>query len=378
MAFLFSRFFLLTGIVAASFTAGAIDLSTIDLSHQYDPEAPIRLQYRVIQEGGKFTVHLNVEFDSLSEWSREFMLQAGYQSEGHRVFTPEIIETGNSNVSWHGKLVFTTASSEQLLIIRYASDFDFYFDIPLMNGNLAFPSFYVSSKEEMILSSFLPTNEIAWSSTEKIHISEYPNKFGPADAPMEEMKALAPSIFEDTTFFASDSLNLKDFQLYYFKNDTLADVGLALLKVPPYYPSLKKINELIHPLKYITTEAEYRTLLRSSRPKKTFDEFWLNTYGTKFRARNAIRKYFRGVELANEYFTGIKEGWKTDQGMIFIVYGTPIEMYRNGRTETWVYENEEYEFIKVSTLFGPIYALRKDKKFEKDWYKQVGDIRRGD
>ena len=64
--------------------------------------------------------------------------------------------------------------------------------------------------------------------------------------------------------------------------------------------------------------------------------------------------------------------------MIFIIFGTPIEMYRTDRGETWIYENEEFEFIKVSTLFGDIYALRKDKKHEKEWYRQVGDIRRGE
>ena len=63
-------------------------------------------------------------------------------------------------------------------------------------------------------------------------------------------------------------------------------------------------------MKYITTEAEYRILKKSTTPIKVFDEFWINTYGTKFLARNAIRKYFKSVEYANEYFTHIKEGWK--------------------------------------------------------------------
>ena len=53
-------------------------------------------------------------------------------------------------------------------------------------------------------------------------------------------------------------------------------------------------------------------------------------------------------------------------------------MYRTDQGEVWVFEDEPFEFIKVSTLFGDIYPLRKDKKYEKEWYRQVGDIRRGE
>ena len=71
-------------------------------------------------------------------------------------------------------------------------------------------------------------------------------------------------------------------------------------------------------------------------------------------------------------------GQSSDQGMILIIYGTPLEMYRTNIGETWIYEEQEFEFLKVSTLFGPIFALRKDKKYEKDWYKQVGRLRKGE
>lgn len=358
--------------------AFSLNLTRIDLSHQYDPDAPVKLQYRVTQFGGKYTIHLFAQLDSTSLWSQDFLIQGGYESEDHRDLFPEISVLEESDMVWRGSVTFEPLETENLLIVKWGGDFNFYFDIPLSNGSLPFPSYYPISNANPITTPYLLTQKMDWSDKKAIQVTEYRNSFGPADAPMDEMKALAPRMTEDSVFFLSDSVELKDYKLYYFKNDSLADVGIPLFKTPPYYPRMVKMPELIAPLKYLTTEAEYKTLTRSTRPKKTFDEFWINTYGTKFRARNAIRKYYKGVEYANEYFTTIKEGWKTDQGMILIVYGTPIEMYRSDRGETWIYEDEEFEFIKVSTLFGPVYALRKDKRYEKDWYRMVGDLRRGD
>lgn len=360
------------------FFASAIDLTNEDLSHQYDPDAPVQMTFRVSQKGNVLTVHFTAKADSLDLYQVAFYAQGGYESSEHRELSPTISTIEKTNQDWIGSFTVSPNDNEGLLVVEFTSDFPFYFDIPLRNGLLPFPSFYPFVGENPVTTSYLPTLDFTWSELQKIQVFEYPNRFGPAEAPMEEMKALAPIMNEDTVFFMEDSVRLKDYKLYYFKDDTLADVGVTLFKVPPYYPSMRKIGELVAPMKYITTEAEYRALLRSNRKKRTFDEFWINTYGTKFRARNAIRKYFQGVENANRYFSVIKEGWKTDRGMIFIIYGTPIEMYRNERGEKWVYEDEEFEFIKVSTLFGDIYALRKDKRYEKDWYRQVGDIRRGE
>ena len=63
--------------------------------------------------------------------------------------------------------------------------------------------------------------------------------------------------------------------------------------------------------------------------------------------------------------------------MVLIIYGTPIEMYRDGFRETWIYEDIEFDFIKISTLFGSIYALKKDKKYEDHWFKTIGNLRLG-
>ena len=368
-----------TFLVGISVSGYALNISRIDLSHQYDPDAPVKASYRVMQAGDKITIFLLIQADSIGGWTREYLIQDGYESEDHQNITPDtFIVESNSNV-WRGHISFTIPQKGNLLILKLGGvDFNFYFDIPLINGRMTFPSFYPITEDRSIITPFLPTNKLNWNVSNAIHTTSYSDDFEPAEAPMEEMKALVPTVLENGTFMYKDSSQLKDYDFYTFRTDSTSSSTITLLKTPPYYPSFRLIHELIGPMKYITTEIEYRTLIQSNRPKTTFDEFWINTFGTKFRARNAIRKYFKSVEYANEYFTNFKQGWKTDRGMIFIVYGTPIEMYRTATNEIWVYEKEEFEFLKVSTLFAPIFALRKEAKYEKDWYKEVGRLRKGE
>lgn len=359
-------------------TVKAVDLTKVDLSHQYDPNAPVKLVSRVVQMGNEITVYLDVNMDSSSTWAREFFLQSGYDSPEDVLLNPAVNQIQSDPTIWRASITFPAPAREDLLVIRLASEFEFYFDIPLRNSRLPFAAFIPLSKGKPVLTNYLPSSSLHWTTDQTMLVSSYNDISGPAEAPMEEMKALAPILAEDTLFVMQDSTFLEDYDFYFFRQDSASDNGLTLLKTPPYYPSFRLIGELIGPMRYLTTDAEYRALTQSSKPKRTFDEFWINTYGTKFRARNAIRKYFEAVENANRFFTVYKPGWKTDQGMVYIVFGTPIEMYRTDNSERWVYEDIEFEFIKVSTLFGSVYALRKDRKYEKDWYDEVGRIRKGE
>lgn len=92
-------------------------------------------------------------------------------------------------------------------------------------------------------------------------------------------------------------------------------------------------------------------MFRSKNPKESFDSFWMNTYSTKSRARNAIRKYYNWIENANTLFTDFKPGWKTDRGMMYIVFGKPNEVYRTGSLEEWYYDDgSAFEFTIISTF----------------------------
>jgi len=87
-----------------------------------------------------------------------------------------------------------------------------------------------------------------------------------------------------------------------------------------------------------------------------------------------IRKYFRSGELANNFFGSYKEGWKTDMGMTYIIFGPPDEVYRTGNTEIWTYKNMKSRLIfnRAPSIYSPDnFVLQRDKRLMEPWYYTI-------
>lgn len=92
------------------------------------------------------------------------------------------------------------------------------------------------------------------------------------------------------------------------------------------YPAVSSARELARPLIYLMGEGDHEDLMKisdSDSLKRAMDRFWLKNVGNTHRARDVIQMYYQRVEEANKQFSNFKEGWKTDLGMIYILFGTP-------------------------------------------------------
>ncbi|HRR93724.1 MAG TPA: GWxTD domain-containing protein, partial [Bacteroidales bacterium] len=80
--------------------------------------------------------------------------------------------------------------------------------------------------------------------------------------------------------------------------------------------------------------------------------------GNVEKARELIRIYYTRTLFANYYFTSWKEGWRTDRGMIYIIYGPPDKLYKSNEAETWGYRKPS-----VQSKWGPRYSVKEDYLF---------------
>ncbi len=168
------------------------------------------------------------------------------------------------------------------------------------------------------------------------------------------------------------------------QSDTTNKKGLTLFKFSPNFPRIVNANGLIDPLRYICSTAEYNELLSSDTPKISVDEFWLSKASSKDRARELIKQYYNRVENANKYYTSHKEGWKTDRGMISIIFGSPTLIRRTPNSETWIY-GEENNLISLNFIFrkreNPFsandYKLERSSTYKSSWYRAVDTWRAG-
>jgi GWxTD domain-containing protein len=209
-------------------------------------------------------------------------------------------------------------------------------------------------------------------------ISYYNDNF-PAAVPgfSEGMGRVARSMVVDSTFsFNTDEpISFNQTGLYLIQNDTSATTGFTF-RVEDDYPRLSKIESLADPLIYVCTKQEFERMKQAKGDKKAFDRVVLSITHDTERARKFMRSYFKRVELANEFFTSYKEGWKTDRGMIYIVFGLPDQVYKFTDREVWSYKNSlfkiSFDFVKSGTLFDPEnFVLVREKKFQETWYEVI-------
>jgi GWxTD domain-containing protein len=170
---------------------------------------------------------------------------------------------------------------------------------------------------------------------------------------------------------------------YHFQSDTTGREGITLYRFSEGYPELTTTNDLVSPLRYITTQNEYEDILSAGDRKVAVDNFWLNSAGNELRARNLIQRYYNNVLMANRYFTSYHEGWKTDRGLIYIIFGRPTVVYRGEGLEEWVYGEPEnrnslrFSFVKVINPFShDDYMLLRSSTFKEAWYINVQRWRR--
>ncbi len=142
-------------------------------------------------------------------------------------------------------------------------------------------------------------------------------------------------------------INFPEEGSYIIRTDSLNESGLLVQQFGNNFPDIKTYHEMTGPMAYLTSVDEYRQIISSYKVKVEIDNFWLKAAGTTEKARELIKIYYNRVKYANVYFTSDREGWKTDRGMIYILFGPPPKLYKSNNEEKWVYtqSNQEVPFI---------------------------------
>jgi GWxTD domain-containing protein len=113
--------------------------------------------------------------------------------------------------------------------------------------------------------------------------------------------------------------------------------GLSLYSYNKTFPKILNTEEMINCTSYIMNKEEFEKCTNSHKKKIAIDNFWLSIGGTNEKALELIKLYYGRVYEANKYYTSYTQGWKTDRGMIHIVFGQPSAIYKNKKDEIWVY-----------------------------------------
>jgi len=186
--------------------------------------------------------------------------------------------------------------------------------------------------------------------------------------------------------FKFGSIGKGNYRFKIFESDKEIFKGRDFAIKSANYPTVKTPEEYARPLAYIMSEGKYRDLIaiqNSDSLKKAVDRFWLKNIGSVSKTKEVIRLYYSRVEEANKMFSNFKEGWKTDRGMIYILFGPPWNKKSDLRNDDiqWSYSNDHYasplNFVfseaRDQTAFFPFenYILKRNDSYFNLQYQQI-------
>ena len=146
------------------------------------------------------------------------------------------------------------------------------------------------------------------------------------------------------------------------------ELTLKFRMVWPTMPfSLRDIDYALEALRYVTTEDQLDSLRRGSMEsrRKNLEEFWRKRDKTPGTAFNEVEtEYYRRVDHASRNFGTLRlpDGFRTDRGRIYVLYGPPTSTERSldpeaGFQEVWVYGHLNRKFTFVDQNKSGNYVL---------------------
>ena len=159
------------------------------------------------------------------------------------------------------------------------------------------------------------------------------------------------SIFTDLSY--TFTVRLKD-----EKKQDEKSVELVVLK-PGISSFVTDIDIALDQMKYILTSEERNELKKSNKIEKEqlFKKFWNDRDPSgETLANELMDEYYIRVGYTIKQYSGFQDGWKTDMGMIYILFGPPDEKkrfsdYSNQKSfESWYYFtiNKSFRFVDVN------------------------------
>jgi len=132
--------------------------------------------------------------------------------------------------------------------------------------------------------------------------------------------------------------------------------------------SVKNVSMALEQMNYILTTEERKELrgLKNSQKEKFFKKIWAKRDPDVTTKENELMiEYYKRVAFAEKNFSrGASGGWKSDMGMIYMLFGKPDDISKSMNPqqsynfETWYYFQINEEFIFIDEYGFGNYRLR--------------------
>jgi|GEM_PF-5480645 len=143
------------------------------------------------------------------------------------------------------------------------------------------------------------------------------------------------------------------------------------------YPTPEVLREGLAAVRYFSSRDEYQRIIESKNQWVEYNNLWVRTAGDTLRAAERSVMFQSGITRANELFTDFSAGSLTDRGMIWMMFGSPDQVWQDNNTETWSYNSNawrptlKFNFYKVTGHYGETWILKRTLFYGPFWQRQV-------
>ena len=250
------------------------------------------------------------------------------------------------------------------------------------NNSILFRNYFYPTEQLAIIYNKKP-NAIIIGKNYKTVFPVSPPPFSlsnPKPFDFDDYYDLGVQLVNDTIHFEASEAGIYHFGV----NKDQRYSGLTLFQYSEDFPEVNTTEEMLDPLRFLTSRKEYSKMKQYQDHKKAVDQFWMSTTSDPEKAKKMVKGYYSRVEAANYYYTSYKEGWKTDRGIIFLVFGPPNLVYRSLTGESWTYGEQSnyksltFNFTKINNPFtNNDYVLQRSTVYKNPWYRAIDSWRQG-
>lgn len=378
-------------------------MSSAEISYLYNEQNEFLVQHRVASDGSSVKVYLKFILNSgnvrISDYRLTYDLRSSYIDE-KKVNSSVVLDSANIiDVAFRQFVYafeFEKLDSDGLLVIdiyNVARDKHSNVDIPLSVKDWTpapflffeadrdvpyFASYINKSYPIRVMSPFdanasYEVNGITNNQPVALPPFDDSEKEGPAEVPLDT--AYGVNHGERFEFYTEG--------LYKIQSQDYPNDQLSIVVMDEFHPYFDNYNSLVSPLIYVSTNDEYSQMKGAEEGRGAFESFVNNSISSNGRvAKDFVKYYYRRVRKSARLFTENKEGWKTDRGMVYQVFGNPIQVFRNESTELWVYPSSSGGRVRFTFDIIPEdgmlkYKLIRGKRYRENWMLAVSQWRSG-
>ncbi len=401
-----SRLILIVSLLVLSFLAQSQNrMSSAEISYLYDAEHEFLIDHRIAQRGNEVKIYvrfaLNSGFVKITDYELRYDLRDNYISEKRngssiKLDSTHLIGTGFREFFYEIDINKTPSQNLAVVEVRNViKNKSYYLDIPIStNANFPNPSFLIFDKDGTIpifrnhVNIGTPIRiKDAFSTEGSFEINGQTNNKPVAMPPFDETRLNPPTKVLLDTIYGSNHDEIFTFNiegLYTITDSNNKDNRIGILVTDKFFPYYGDYKRMTQPLIYISTGIEFNALRESTDTKDKFEDFVINTINDNPSiASDFVKYYYRRVKNAGYFFTDSQEGWKTDKGMLYQIFGNPRQVFRNETSELWVYAFQgggriRYTF-DIQSGEGGIkeFSLIRGKKYREIWMSAVTRWRNG-